>query len=499
MRKLDISLRQKISLSKQNSLVTVVLQTAADLRNKQLLITLSEAGFSADILHKIAHIAERRSAPNVFPLLGNNGGIQHLAVFLAGRVGHISRNEALRVIGANALAEARKLEVQKLVFLTHGLADEGVCVLLAEGAWLGDYSFDEYRKSSRRLPLKVDVICPHASAQSCSQSVKKSEVVIGAQNRARHLVNLPPSELGPKAMASVAVKWGRSFELDVEVWGAQQLKKHGLNGILAVGRGADEPPCLIMLKTKKQKRDHFELALVGKAVTFDSGGYCIKQPQKMWQMKGDMAGGAAVIAAMMAIAALEIPVSVVGLIPCAKNLVGPESYLPGDVIRAKNGKTIHVTNTDAEGRLLLADALVLAGEKGSRRIVDVATLTGACVRALGTAVAGIMGNDQSFVDTVIGAGQEVGESFWQLPLVAEYRRQLTSDVADLEHVANSPNAGAIVAGLFLQEFVPESVPWAHLDIAGPFFTDKAWRYYSPGATGFGVRTLVKLAESLPAK
>jgi leucyl aminopeptidase len=213
----------------------------------------------------------------------------------------------------------------------------------------------------------------------------------------------------------------------------------------------------------------------------------------MWEMKGDMSGGAAVLAAMQAIGKLKPPVNVIGIVPAAENSPDANAQRPGDIFRAKNGKTIMVDNTDAEGRLILTDGLFVAGQEKATHIVDAATLTGACVRALGPSIAGIMGNSPELIDAVVASGRNHGESYWELPLPEEYKEMLKSPYADINNIGGAV-AGASTAGLFLQEFVPEDTAWAHLDIAGPFLMEKNWKYYEPGGVGFGTKTMVDLAE-----
>jgi leucyl aminopeptidase len=235
------------------------------------------------------------------------------------------------------------------------------------------------------------------------------------------------------------------------------------------------------------------LAIVGKGVTFDTGGISLKPADKMFEMKGDMSGGAAVLYALKAIARLKPNVNVTGIVPAAENFPDAKAQRPGDIFYARNGKSIMVDNTDAEGRLILTDGLYLAGEIKATHILDIATLTGACVRALGPSIAGIMGNNRDLVQAVIRSGVNQGENFWEMPLHTEYREMLKTPYADINNVGGAL-AGTTTAGLFLQEFVPEGAAWAHLDIAGPYMRDKDWKYYEAGAIGFGLKTLVDLSE-----
>jgi leucyl aminopeptidase len=269
----------------------------------------------------------------------------------------------------------------------------------------------------------------------------------------------------------------------------------GMGALLAVAAGSDQPPKFIVMQYQGDPANESNnVALCGKGITFDSGGISIKPAEGMGAMKGDMAGGASVIGAMRAIAALKPKINVMALIPATENMSGGSATRPGDVVRGMTGKSIEIDNTDAEGRLVLADAIGYARQHGQRRIVDVATLTGAAVVALGNTAAAVMGNDQDLVDRVIKAGESAGEKFWQLPLFEEYREQINSDIADMKNTGGRP-AGSITAGYFIQEFAGD-VPWVHLDIAGMARTDRERGYIVKGHTGIPVRTLVNLVVDM---
>jgi leucyl aminopeptidase len=313
-------------------------------------------------------------------------------------------------------------------------------------------------------------------------------------NRCRDLINEPGEVVTPEALAERASEIAKEGELEIELLDPTGLKARGYNGLLHVGQGSAHPPRMVILRHVPPKPSRETLALVGKGITFDSGGISLKPGDRMWEMKGDMAGAAAVLLSMRALGRLRPGLKVVGILCCAENLPDANAQRPGDIFTAKNGKSIMVDNTDAEGRLVLTDGLSRAGEEGATHVVDVATLTGAVVRALGPSVAGILGTDAELVRRVIRSGENHGESFWELPLVDEYRESLKTPIADLNNIASGGLAGAITAGLFLKEFVPEKAAWAHLDIAGPMFRDREWKYYEAGAVGFGVKTLVDLCE-----
>jgi len=362
-----------------------------------------------------------------------------------------------------------------------------------EGAILGSYSFDRYKREKAEFD-KVDfsIVALKGNDQQNRRHVSRYSLVSQAVNQARDIINEPGSVVTPEYLAQTARDIAKESDLDLKVWDEKKLQKDGYNGLLQVGRGSAYPPRMIRLayRTKKAKN---HLALIGKGITFDTGGISIKPADKMYEMKGDMSGGAAVLYAMQVIGKLKPDVNVTGIVPTAENFPDANAQRPGDIFYAKNGKSIMVDNTDAEGRLILTDGLHLAGEEKATHILDIATLTGACVRALGLSVAGVMGNDQKLIGAVIESGQNQGESFWELPLPEEYKELLKTPYADINNIGG-PVAGALTAGLFLQEFVPQRTAWAHLDIAGPFIREKDWKYYEAGAIGFGLKTLVDLAE-----
>ena len=295
------------------------------------------------------------------------------------------------------------------------------------------------------------------------------------------------------SLARAARRLGDAAGLDVTVHGRKSIRALGLGGLLGVNRGSTNAPRFIEARWRPAGDVRGTLALVGKGITFDSGGLSIKTSSGMMTMKSDMAGAAAVLAATAAAARLDLPVEVRAYVCATDNMTGPDAMRPGDVLRLRNGKTIEVLNTDAEGRLVLADALAVASEGRPDAMVDLATLTGACRVALGSRIAGLMGNHDAWAAQVEAAGRASGEQVWRLPLPAEYRKQFESPVADMKNIG-SGEAGALVAGLILQEFVGEGIPWAHLDIAGPAFVDTEEGELVKGATGFGTRLLVDLIE-----
>ncbi len=347
-------------------------------------------------------------------------------------------------------------------------------------------------KSERTPPDEVCFVTASMDA-GLADSVRRAEIEGRAANLARELVNTPPCDLYPETFAERARECAIKTGLDVQILDEQQLVVERMNALLAVARGSDRPPRLVVLR-HRQGGDKPTLALVGKGVTFDSGGLSLKTTDQMVDMKCDMAGAAAVLGAMQAAAELALPVNLVGVMALVENMPSGKAMKLGDVLKARNGKTIEVLNTDAEGRLILADALAYAVDLKADHLVDLATLTGACMVALGHDVAGLMSNDEAWSQKVLSAAQAAGEKAWPLPMLPHYREMIKSTVADIRNTGGSRYAGAISAAKFLEEFVG-TTPWAHLDIAGPSWAEHDNATRDAGGTGCFVRTLVELART----
>ena len=370
---------------------------------------------------------------------------------------------------------------------------------VAEGAMFGAYAFSAYRGSSsdeQKDPVKSFTLVSELARQSAAtKTLTNVKVMTRAIFLARDLINTPPSDLYPKQFADTATAACRGLKLEVEVLDQRALARGKYGGILAVGQGSAKPPRLVRVAYRHPKAKR-HLALVGKGITFDSGGISLKPPAQMDWMKSDMSGAAAVLAALTAIGRLKPVVNVTGWMPLAENMPSGSAQRPSDVITIRGGKTVEVLNTDAEGRLVLADALVRAGEESPDVIVDVATLTGAQMVALGTRTAGIMSNDDDLRAQLHDLATGVGEQMWPMPLPPDQRASMNSPIADIANIGDR-YGGMLTAGLFLQEFVPKETPWAHLDIAGPAFnTGDPFGYTPKGGTGIAVRTFVALAEEL---
>jgi len=393
--------------------------------------------------------------------------------------------------GHAAGAAAKQLAAkprQTVAFAFESDWDDDVVASALCGAIAGCHGQDLYRAEKKLTPFD-EIVWLGASEAALAEGETLGECV----NVTRRLVNEPPSAMSPTRLAREATEWGQQDGLEIEVWDERRLERERCSMILSVARGSANPPRLVVLKYRGRPDDADTLGLVGKGITFDSGGYSLKPRDAMQHMKADMAGAATVLGAMVAIARFQLPVSVNGYMALAENMVSGESYRVGDVLTARNGKTIEVQNTDAEGRLVLADALDVAVEQGATRLVDLATLTGACLAALGTDVTGIMTNHQAWCDELIAAGQKTGELLWQLPMFELYEQQISGAVADIKNLGEGRWAGAITAAKFLEHFV-QGRPWIHCDIAGPAFIEKPKAWLDAGGTAAMLRTLVQLAR-----
>ncbi|HSE33749.1 MAG TPA: leucyl aminopeptidase [Pyrinomonadaceae bacterium] len=371
-----------------------------------------------------------------------------------------------------------------------------------EGSLIGVFEPDKYRTvdKDKKSIDRVVIAIEGAKGESLKAGIERGQVVGESVNFTRDLANEPGASMTPTDMATRAREVAEQFGLSVDVLDEDRMEKEGMGSLLSVARGSDQPAKLIILKytPANYKEDGKELlAFVGKGVTFDSGGISLKPGENMELMKYDMTGGATVIGAMRAIAQIRPPIPVLGVAPCTENLPSGKATKPGDVVRAMTGKTIEIINTDAEGRLILADAIAYAKKLGATKVIDMATLTGAVSIALGDVNAAVLGTDQDLINEIIASGQEVGEKFWQLPLDKEYSKQIKSDIADIKNVGGR-KAGTITAAAFLKEFA-DGLSWAHLDIAGTAWGDEAKPYRAKGPTGIAVRTLLNFVDRASAK
>jgi leucyl aminopeptidase len=365
---------------------------------------------------------------------------------------------------------------------------DGASSACAFGTLLGAYEFDEY-KSDPKPGLFANLVL--VTDDDVTEQIEEAWTIAHGVILARDLINRPAWDKAPAVLAQVCEDL--SDKIEVTVYDEDQIADAGFGGLQAVNLGADNPARMVVMRYSPEGATK-TVAFVGKGIVFDSGGLSIKPAAGMETMKTDMAGAAAVMGAMQAIADLGLVVNVTGITPFTENMTGGSALRPGDVMRAYNGKTMEVLNTDAEGRLVLADGLALAAEDDPDLIVDIATLTGACKVALGPLVGGLVAKDDEAADLVLGAAEAAGEAMWRLPFVEEYRSMVESDIADMKNIGGRWG-GAITAAIILSEFVGDT-PWVHLDIAGPGRADKTEHYVSKGGSGFGVRTLVSVADAL---
>ena len=417
----------------------------------------------------------------------------------------LSSLDHLRMAAFRLAKKACKRQIPMVSIMLADAAPEQFKSIL-HGLHYADYKFDAYKsKQKEAFQVTFEIVAGEQAA-----AFKKIAEEVAVENKAivlaKNLINTSASDLYPEefvANANTIAKYTPG--LSIKVRNMKQLEKEGFMGHVTVGKGSSHEPYMITLsydgskgngkssaKNVRTSADH--LVIVGKGLTFDTGGLCLKPPKSMPEMISDMSGAATALAAIQAIATLKLPIKVSAVCCLAENAIGNKSVLPGDIFTAKNGKTVMVDNTDAEGRLVLSDGLAEAGLIGATHIVDLATLTGAMVRALGYAVAGFFSNDDALALNVINCGEACCEKFWSMPLEEEYADALKDHFADLKNTGS--DAGAIAAALFLQEFVPEDTAWAHWDIAGTAFVSKSWKYTDFGATGFGVQTLIELARRM---
>jgi leucyl aminopeptidase len=405
-------------------------------------------------------------------------------------------------IAGTAARQIKATNVKAISFLMRGELSAGrkgqACV---EGTLIGFLDMGKY-KTKKHTNLALESILLLSTEPNEREALKKGgefgRVFADATNYARNLVNEPSNILTPNRLAEEVVSLAERYGMEVEIVGPDRMKELGMNAILNVGKGSCEPPELCILKYRWQDSGTRKLALVGKGLTFDSGGISLKKAEGMHYMKSDMAGGAAVLGAMRIVGEFKPEISVLGIVAAAENLPGGRAQKPGDVVKAFNGKTIEVVNTDAEGRLVLADALSYAAQLGATHIIDIATLTGSCVIALGDITTGIMSNDEKWAAQVVNHAASAGEKVWLLPTFPEYRELIESEIADVSNMVNRSvahsgvnPAGAIVGAMFLKEFVGNA-SWIHMDIAGTAWNSRKLPYLATGPTGVGVRTLASL-------
>ncbi len=411
--------------------------------------------------------------------------------------------EGVREAAALAVQQARKLGVTSLATLVHGagvggLDPQAAAEATVEGSLLGLYRFTEFKTTDEEnhkpdLETLLLVEFDAAKLDAMRAGAQTGEILASATNFARDLINRPANVATPSHLAAEAQRIAAETGLRCTVLTPEEMETIGMHLLLSVARGSHEPARFIILEHNAERTDLPTVALVGKAITFDTGGISLKPAEGMEAMRSDMSGGAAVLGAMYAVARLNLPLRVIGLVPATENMPGGRATKPGDIVRSLKGLTVEIINTDAEGRLILADALTYAGRFNPKAMVDIATLTGACVIALGHAAAGVMGDDE-LVNKLRAAGERSGDRVWPLPLFEDYKEQIKSDLADLKNVGGRPG-GALTAGMFLKQFVPDGIVWAHVDMAGMGLEEKGRPHVPKGGAGYGVRLFVDLLRN----
>ncbi len=385
-------------------------------------------------------------------------------------------NNVIRENVAKAVKKCIELKAKTIAF--DFTTDYGFGIPTVMGTSIANYHFDKYKTKKEHRIAEMYL-------SKVSSDIETAKIVAESMKLTRNLANEPAAFATPSKLAEIA----QNIEgITTEVFDEEKIRELGMGAYLAVGQGSAQPPKFIHMKYLPENPKK-RIAIIGKGICFDSGGLDIKPPSSMLTMKDDMSGAACVLGIMKALNKLRPEVEVHGIIAACENMPSGSSYKPGDILTAKNGKTIEIDNTDAEGRLTLADALCYACELGVDEVIDIATLTGACMVALGSAASGIMGNNDEFVKNIIATGRYSGEKYWQMPMWQEYRDNMNSDVADMKNTGTR-NGGASAAGMFLKEFVTDDVKWAHIDIAGTAFLDKPQKEFCKGATGAGLRTLL---------
>ncbi|MGH9911123.1 MAG: leucyl aminopeptidase [Nitrososphaeraceae archaeon] len=411
-------------------------------------------------------------------------------------------NEKVRVLAGKASAKAMEISVTEYSIKPFTQLTKDLTEAICEGTCLSLYKFDQYQsqkngESSHSPSLLTISLLVDGNREEWQSVLDTTRIIVDAVNFGRDLANLPPNECSPEYLARVALDLSSKHQrISTRIVERYEMESLGLNGIVAVGMGSNKPPKLVIIEYKGNENSSISgpYLFVGKAVTFDTGGISIKPSDRMDEMKFDKSGGCDVIAIMSGLANLEVKANVIGIVPCVENMPSSSSYRPGDIVRMYNGKTVEVINTDAEGRLILADSIAYGIEKYSpNSIIDLATLTGACIVALGSNIAGALSNNLELFNKLRLISERTNEKFWQLPLYTEFNEQIKSKFADIKNIGGRAG-GAITAAIFLSNFVNET-PWIHLDIAGTAWTQEGtWdKSYNPkGATGFGIRSLIRL-------
>jgi leucyl aminopeptidase len=487
----------KITEFKSEAVVVPIYEDAKELQGTTALLDKQSGGLIKEIISRGDFEGKYLQVSVVY----TKGDIPAKRIVLVG-VGKKAdfTMDKMRCASATAARHVRSLKLKEfstsLDFIYTDKPLDQIIHAVVEGVFLGLYQFTPFKTVDRDkiTEIKEFILVEEKDEtyKSILPAAKEAEIIVNAVYFTRDMVSHPGNMMTPTDMANEARKVSMRKNVKLTIFDEAKIKKLGMNALAGVAKGSDEPARLIILEYRGGKKTVPVIALVGKGLTFDSGGICIKPPEKMDEMKSDMAGGAAVMGAIMAASDLKLKVNVVGLIPATENLPGGKACKPGDILKSLSGQTIEVINTDAEGRLIMADALTYAGRYKPAVIVDLATLTGACIIALGNHVTGMMGTDDKLKQKTKDAADATGEKVWELPLWEEYHELIKSDVADYKNTGGRPG-GAITAAAFLSKFVGD-YPWVHLDIAGPAWLTENKPYIPKGASGVGVRLLVQFLK-----
>ena len=487
----------KLANTKSQAIILTLFEDSKKLKGTVLEIDQKSNGLISELIRN----GDFEAKPYQISVIYTRGSLPAKRIALVGLGKHSEFNlEKLRAAFAKALQHLRNLNIKEAATSINlnliPRKNDQVAKAVAEGSLLGLYQYTPF-KTVGREDLKemeqLNIITDEKDFSLIESEIKKAQIITQAVYFARDLVSAPSNEMTPSIMAQKAREIAGRKNVSCKVLDKKQMKEMGMNALLAVASGSNEEPKFIILEYAGGKKSAAPVVLVGKGLTFDSGGISIKPADKMDEMKTDMSGGAAVMGAIMAAADLQLPLNITALIPSTENMPGGTAYKPGDIIKSYSGKTIEVLNTDAEGRLILADALAYASEFKPAAVIDVATLTGACIIALGDDVIGMLGTDDKLKKEIDKAAQTTGELVWELPLWELYYELIKSDIADYKN-SGGRTAGTITAAAFLSKFVGDA-PWVHLDIAGPAWTSKEKTYIPKGASGIAVRLLVEFLRN----
>ena len=479
---------------KTNLLCGFVLENS----NKVLGLPKFDANTTSTINQSLKDMEGKLGKLSIIPMPGKKP-VQRILLAGIGKKENLTK-DTIRFVSGKIALKARELKLSEFsIIVPPSFVTESISAVsqIIEGTKMALYKFDKFKTEKVETSPNLTIIV--SKSNKISKAIKIAEIVADGAIFTKSIANLPPNECTPTTLANFAKSMSKKNKMKCDIISEPELKKKGFGGISAVGQGSNNQPKLIILEHSLGRKNEKPIVLVGKAVTFDTGGISLKPGAAMDEMKFDKCGGCTVLGIMKAISELKLPINVVGIVPSVENMPGGESYRPGDIIKLYNGKTAEILNTDAEGRLILADALSY-GEKhySPKAIIDFATLTGACIVALGTNVAAIVSNDEKLTKKINDSSKRTTEEVWELPLNQDYMDMIKSDVADMKNVGIGRAAGTITAAAFLRNAI-EKTPWTHIDIAGVAWTQGATKeksYNPKGATGFGVRLILDYLQNL---